>query len=304
MNLRSIILLLLLPLTACQGDPSKRLSDSFDVQGHRGCRGLLPENSIPGFLEAVRLGVTTLEMDVVITADRRVVLSHEPFISHTICLDSTGREIDRAAEKDFNIFQMTYEEVLLFDCGSKLHSEFPDQQKMDVRKPLLEDAIREVEQFVERSGLPPVRYNIETKSSDLGDNIFHPEPEEFATLLLDVIKDGGIRNRTIIQSFDPRTLNAVNDLDTKVRTALLVSNQLGYRHNLSRLDFTPDIFSPNKIFITHGMIEFMHGEGIEVIPWTVNKANRMRELIDMGVDGIITDYPDILVKVVEEMEAR
>jgi glycerophosphoryl diester phosphodiesterase len=295
---------MIMTFSACQSNSPGRISETFDIQGHRGCRGIMPENSIPGFIMALEMGVTTLEMDVVITADKQVLLSHEPYMSHRICLDSSGNEISRADEKHHNIYEMTYAEVQQYDCGSKGHKDFPEQKKMVVAKPLLSNVIKAVESFIEARELNPVHYNIETKSTDLGDEVFHPKPEEFAALLLDVVEEGGIAGRTIIQSFDPRTLNAVHNISPDIRTALLVTNQLGYRHNLSRLDFTPSIFSPNKIFLTAGMIEFMHGEGIQVIPWTVNEKKRMRELIDMGVDGIITDYPERLVDVLAEMDVK
>ena len=111
----------------------------FDVQGHRGARGLLPENSIPGFKRALELGVTTLEMDVVIAADSTVVVSHEPWMSQVICRRPDGSPVEAADE--FNLHRMTYEEIRLFDCGSRGHPLFPRQTKMPVTKPRLSDVI-------------------------------------------------------------------------------------------------------------------------------------------------------------------
>lgn len=270
-------------------------SGSFDIQGHRGCRGLMPENSIPGFIQAVNLGVTTLELDVVISADSQVVVSHEPWMSAAICRDSAGLPIDPEREQEYKLYKMTYNEIRGFDCGSGGHPGFPEQKPLKVQKPLLKDVIAAVESFVETKGLEPVWYNIETKSQPFTDGEFHPAPAEFVRLVLDVVNAGGIAERTIIQSFDPRTLNEVNDVQPGLKTALLVTNQLGYVHNLQRLDFKPNIFSPNHIFLTADMVAFMHGEGIKVIPWTINETDRMREAIDLGVDGIITDYPNRLV---------
>jgi len=161
--------------------------------------------------------------------------------------------------------------------------------------------ISAIESFIETKDLPAVDYNIETKSKPLGDNVFHPEPKDFAALVMDVVQDAEISKKAIIQSFDPRTLIAVHDIDPEIRTALLVSNQLGYRHNLQRLDFKPTIFSPNAIFLTSGMVAFMHEEGIQVIPWTINKQEKMLSAIELGVDGIITDYPNRLIELLEEM---
>ena len=279
-----------------------RIADQFDVQGHRGCRGHMPENTIPGFLAALLMGVTTLEMDVVITKDNQVILSHEPFMSRKICLDADGNKIPQSEEKNHNIYEMTYEQVQGYDCGSIRQTDFEVQKLMQVHKPLLSDMIRMVEGFTKAQGLPEVAYNIETKCTDIGDGVYHPVPGEFVSLLLQVINEQGISDRAIIQSFDPRTINAVHDQQPNIKTAFLVSNQLAYRHNLQRLDYTPTIFSPNNIFLTVGMIEFMHAEGIQVIPWTVNDVKKMESLIEMGVDGIITDYPDRLSELVDELE--
>ncbi len=120
----------------------------FDVQGHRGARGLMPENTIPAFLLALDSGVTTLEMDLVITKDKQVLVSHEPWMSAAYCLDSSGREIKEKDEKRYNIFQMNYDEVKGWDCGSKGNPGFLEQKKMKVSKPLLAEVIVAVENHI------------------------------------------------------------------------------------------------------------------------------------------------------------
>lgn len=301
--MRSVLFLILMSasLTGCNDQPADgRISETFDIQGHRGCRGLMPENSIPGFINAVNLGVTTLEMDVVITADKQVVVSHEPFFSAAICKDSTGERIDPETAEERNIYEMTYEEVKSYDCGSLAHPDFPQQKSMKVHKPLLSDVIKAVESFLETKQLGPVHYNIEAKSRDTYDELYHPKPEEFTKLLLEVIDREGIADRSIIQSFDPRILNEVNDQNPDLRTAILISNQLGFEHNLQRLDFTPTIYSPHQAWLTESMITYMHEREIQVIPWTVNETEKMKTMIEMGVDGIITDYPNRLIDLVAQ----
>jgi glycerophosphoryl diester phosphodiesterase len=292
------ILLVGLGLFSCQNNGMKKTA--FDVQGHRGCRGLLPENAIPAFVRALELGVTTLEMDVVITKDKQVLVSHEPWMSNEICIGLNGDSLVNDVMNTHNIYKMNFKEVLMYDCGSLPHPRFPEQVKMKVHKPLLKDVIATIEKLIQEKDLEQVQYNIEIKSAVEGDDIFHPQPKEFVDLVYAVIEGGNVKNRTIIQSFDPRPLNYLNDKDASIQTAYLTENQLGFQHNLSRLDFKPTIFSPDKIFVTPEMIEFFHGEDIKVIPWTVNDTTEMQNLINLGVDGIITDYPDRLIKILSK----
>lgn len=273
---------------------------NLDVQGHRGCRGLFPENSIPGFLHALDLGVTTLELDVVITKDNQVVLSHEPWFSHHFCLDPSGNKISKAQEKENNIYEMTLEEVQQFDCGSIVHPIYPDQQKLKTYKPTLAEVIDEVEAHLKKKNLPAVDYNIETKSTVERTNIFHPEPLAFVDKVMAVIKDKGIEEKTIIQSFDTRTLKVMNKSFPKIRTALLIEDNKNFRQALDELGFKPTIYSPAHKLVNTELIEHLRKENILLIPWTINKQKRMQELIDMGVDGLITDYPDRLLELVKK----
>jgi glycerophosphoryl diester phosphodiesterase len=274
----------------------------FDIQGHRGCRGLMPENTIPAFLKAVELGVTTLEMDVVITADNRVLVSHDPFMSHEICLTPSGDSISEKDEKSFNIYQMTATEAMSFDCGTKLYPRFENQQKMKIGKPLLSDVIDSVELYVSRHHLKPVHYNIETKCTPEGDGLFHPSPEVFVDLLMHVIDTKKITERTIVQSFDIRTLQYLKSQNMPVKMALLVENIEGIEKNISILGFQPDIYSPYFKLIDKNDIVSLHKNGIKVLPWTVNTVKEMKVLIRDGVDGIITDYPNILIEVIKEIK--
>src|SRR6267378_2929220 len=120
----------------------------FDIQGHRGARGLKPENTIPAFLTALDTGVTTLEMDVIVTRDKQVVVSHEPWMSAAICSDRAGKPINEKEEKKYNLYRMTYEEVKQFDCGSRGNVKFPEQEKMYAAKPLLSDVMVAVENHI------------------------------------------------------------------------------------------------------------------------------------------------------------
>lgn len=267
----------------------------FDKQGHRGCRGLMPENTIPAMIKALELGVTTLEMDAVITGDKQVILSHEPFFNHVISTQPNGKPVELFEEKNFNIFQMSYPETQQFDVGIRAHPGFPRQKKMHAKKPLLADVIDSVETYCRLRKLPLPFYNIETKSQPNTDNVFHPAPEEFVDLVMAVVNKKRIAERVIIQSFDFRTLQAVNKKYPLIKTAALIEDfdKRALEIQLSELSFVPAIYSPHQSLVNDALIKKCHAQKIKVIPWTVNDKIKIDQLKEMGVDGIITDYPDL-----------
>lgn len=252
----------------------------------------MPENTLPAFMKALEKGVTTLEMDVVISKDLQVVLSHEPWMSSLICFDSTDYPIPVKREKEYNLFNMTYQEIMLFDCGSKGNLNFPNQVRMPVCKPLLREVLQVSERYIREHKLPQVWYNVEIKSSPEGDKKLHPEPAQFADLVLKVVMDNGLANRTIIQSFDIRVLKYIASKSLPVKLALLVENKNGVIQNLEKLGFNPDIYSPDFQLLTQDDVAILHQKNVRVIPWTVNSEADMVRLKSWGVDGLITDYPD------------
>ncbi len=264
----------------------------IDLQGHRGARGLLPENSIPSFLLAADLGADTIELDVVVSKDSQVVVSHEPWFSAEICSHPDGMAVTEAEQHGLNIFTMTYGEIARYDCGLRGNPRFPAQKPTVVTKPLLADAVAALERHVLQKGRPPVRFNVEIKSKPEGDDAFHPVPETFARLVHDVLVSAGTLSRTTIQSFDPRALEAMRKIDATVTLALLVDNDLGLDENLSRLTFVPATYSPDYRLVDVRLVRSVHDYGMALVPWTVNDEGIMAALIEMGVDGVITDYPD------------
>ena len=291
--------------SAVLADPalsSARPQKTIDLQGHRGARGLLPENTIPAFLYALDLGVTTLEMDVVINAQGNVFLSHEPWMSAQICSHPDGRKVNKSEEKSLKIYAMSDEEIREFDCGSRGHYDFPKQQAMKVSKPLLSEVFAAVSLRSAETGRVPVLFNIEIKSSPEGDGVFHPQVDQYTRGLYDVLKQHGVLERTSIQSFDPRALEAAHNIDPDISLVLLVENRKSLKKNLNRLSFVPDIYSPDYKQVSKEMIEAAHTHNIQVIPWTVNEEKIMRKLLALGVDGLITDYPDLGVRVLAEIQ--
>lgn len=266
-------------------------AQKIDIQGHRGARGMMPENTIPAFKYALDQGVTTLELDVVITKDKQVVVSHEPWMSSNICLMPDNSKIKD--EKKYNIYELTYEEVKEFDCGGLTNTRFPEQQSLNVSKPLLSDVIKEVERHIKSYTLYEVDYNIEIKSTEEGDNEYHPSVEEFSELVYSLVDQYLPMERVVIQSFDFRVLKYWNKKYPRVRLAALVENNRSIESNLANIGFKPHIYSPYYKLLSRKDIKDLHDKGIKVIPWTVNEAKEMKELVGWGVDGIITDYPNV-----------
>jgi glycerophosphoryl diester phosphodiesterase len=266
---------------------------SFDFEGHRGCRGLMPENSIAAMKKAIDLDVTTLELDVVISADHKVVVSHESFMSSAYVLDPDGNSIQKADEKSYNLYKMDYSKIKTYDSGMKPHKGFPFQKKMAAYKPLLSVMIDSVETYARHLGKPAPHYNIEIKSSPEGDNEFHPEPQQFVNLVYAVMQDKGITGRSVVQSFDVRPLRILHEKYPHQQLAFLVANIKSIGKNIKKLGFTPDIYSPYYKLIGKKTIAGAHEMDIKVIPWTVNEKEDMIKLIKSGVDGLISDYPNL-----------
>ena len=295
-----LFLFLLLVFLSCV--PSRQMTQAekrFDKQGHRGCRGLMPENIIAAMKKALDLGVTTLEMDAVITADGEVILSHEPFFSHDISTGPGGTPVKAAEEKGLNIFRMTYAQTTAYDVGLKPHPRFPQQQKIAATKPRLRDVIDSVRLYCNEKNIPFPQWNIETKSQPLTDGIYHPAPAEFVEKLVAVIKEKKIEAQTIIQSFDFRTLQYLHQHYPSLKTAMLIEDydKRALEKQLEALGFVPTIYSPNYALVNEELVKACHNKGMLLIPWTVNNKEKMEQLIGLGVDGIITDYPDLFSQV-------
>jgi glycerophosphoryl diester phosphodiesterase len=279
------------------GSASAQYIPKFDLQGHRGARGLMPENTIPAFLEALNTGVTTLELDVVITKDGEVLISHEPYMSHEMCLTPGGETISPEESLKYNIYKMTYAETQQFDCGVKLHPRFPEQKKIKATKPLLRNVIAAAEDHIKSYTFYEVDYNIEIKSVKGEEGKFQPSIEEFSEKVFQVINQYLPWERVVIQSFDFRVLKYWHKRYPLVRLAALVENKKSAGTNLKELGFSPSIYSPDFMLLkSQTAVTALKKKKIRVIPWTVNEPEDMKRLKAWGVDGIITDYPNRAVE--------
>lgn len=269
---------------------------SIDLQGHRGCRGLLPENTIPAFLHALDLGVNTLELDVVVTKDKVVVVSHEPFLNHEICRTLSGNKIPKAEEKNYNIYQLNFEELIKYDCGLESHSGFPEQQNIPVSKPSLDEMIQAAEKRANETNRDEPLYNIEIKRTKEGDLIFHPEYKEFTDLTMEVILKNNIQSRTTVQCFDIEVLQYLKKSYPNQEQVFLIANKKSPAENIEELGHIPNVYSPHFKLVDEELVKYCHQNKMKLIPWTINEIEDMKKIIALGVDGIITDYPDRLIK--------
>jgi glycerophosphoryl diester phosphodiesterase len=305
----------------------------LDVQAHRGGMALLPENTIPAMLNAVKLGCKTLELDVVISQDGKVVVSHDPYMSAAFMSKPDGTEVIKSEEKNLSIYQMPYDTVKSYSSGLRPHPMFPNQQKLKTHKPLLSDLIDSVENYVKKNKLKPVFYNIETKSSPMGDGKYHPFPDVFVEKLMAVVNQKNIQNRLTIQSFDVRTLKILHQTSPKVKLSLLVQGKMnlteeqlrkygltekevadyfkqmnakkgGMEEELANLGFVPDIYSPYFSGVDEQMVQKAHQKKMLILPWTVDKEEDMISLAKMGVDGIITNSPDIMIRLFGDYQKK
>lgn len=268
----------------------------FDAEAHRGGRGLMPENTIPAMLHAVDLGLPTLEMDTHVSADGQVLVAHDDYINPAFSLGPDGREIPATDAKKYALFKMPYSEIRRFDVGSKPYASFPRQKKMKVHMPLLADLIDSVQAHLKRTGKKQVFYNIETKCDEAGDNLLNPVPDVFVSSLMQVIEAKKITRYVVVQSFDKRTLQVLNAKYPQVRTAYLIAgtNTQTLDEHLADLGFNPYIFSPNYTLVTAELVRACHDKGIKIVPWTPNTKEAIAQLKALGVDGIISDYPELL----------
>jgi glycerophosphoryl diester phosphodiesterase len=272
---------------------SDKVKLQIDIQGHRGCRGLYPENSLPVFKKAIELGVNTIEIDIAITKDKEVVISHEPFMSRTICSNPFGHKIPEAMDMKYNLYQMTHQEIKKFDCGSKMHPSFPVQLKLETYKPLLSELFELVKMMASN-----VRINIEIKSKSAYYGIFTPYPNEYVHIILEEINERNMFSRVNLQSFDLEILEEIKKQAPSMKVALLIDEDEVIEMKLRQLSYRPEIISPYYKLLDTSIVNEYQSKNHLVIPWTVNTKKDMLKMLQWHVDGIITDYPDQLIELV------
>lgn len=265
----------------------------FFLQGHRGCRGHYPENSFEAFKHALSLGVDAIELDVVISADGAVIISHEPYMAADLCLDPEGKTISREKEKEFNLYKMTTPEIAKWSYGTLEYSKFPDQKKVKSSKLSLEEMIAALDKL--NPDYHP-QLTIEIKSHPDGDKRFHPEPKPYAERVLHIIEKLPDHWPVALQSFDIRIIRALDSLQSPFPLIVLNDQRkVEIEDVCEELKFVPEGWGSHHELITEDVVESCISLGVELSAWTVNDRAEAERLFNLGVRNFITDYPELFV---------
>lgn len=271
---------------------------TFFKVGHRGTRGMMPENTIPAMIRAIEDGANTLEFDVHITKDGQVVVYHDASFDPAYTTKPDGSEIQPGDRGKFIFYQMNYSDIRSFRIGEKPYPKFPQQQRMRTYAPLLSEMIDSVEAYNKKHHKPPVYYLLEIKSSEKTDGKEQPAPEEYVEKLMQVKQLKKLKHRLLIQSFDVRPLQVLHKTHPKITLGFLTGDKnVSFYQQLEALGFMPTFYNPHFSLVTKELLDYCHSKGMKVIPWTVADLEDMKRLKAMGVDGIITDYPDRINKI-------
>jgi glycerophosphoryl diester phosphodiesterase len=295
--MRSILAIVIVCLFSCKTTQKSTATVQFPAfykEGHRGTRGMMPENTIPAMTRGLELGANIVEVDIYITKDKQVLIAHDPYVNVNHTLYDDGKEISKEDAKKYIWRQMNYADIRKFDVGSKPYPAYPKQEKIKTYMPLLGELIDSVEAFTASRKMTPAIYNIEVKTSPHYDSLnYNAGPEEMIKAVMDVVKSKTIGNRFYIQSFDMRPLQVVHKQYPGVMIGFLTdAKNATVESNLSQLGFTPEVYSPHYKLVTTEVATACKQHNMKLVPWTVNTVQEMKDLVKLGVDGIITDYPD------------
>jgi glycerophosphoryl diester phosphodiesterase len=272
-----------------------------DLQGHRGARGYRPENTLPAFQLCMDSGMDTMELDVRITADRQLLVHHDPKINKKRCVDENGMPA-----KPLLISKHTADMLKKFDCGSKGDENFPHQVPVRGAHPVtLPELFAFVKEYEKKNKKVPVKFNIELKYNDFYTLAMLKEGSK---LIVAGIEENGMVERTTIQSFKHDSLPEIKKLNPGIKTSAIfdvvypvalitiIGMERKRRYLIERaMNAGADILSPEQSFVDTKLTADCHARGLEVIPWTVNDEDAILNMLDCGVDGIISDYPDRLM---------
>ena len=269
-----------------------------EIHGHRGCRGYFPENTIEGFIHALSLDTDAIEMDIVISKDMQIVVSHEHFMHHKKCLWPNLKSISKEQAASLLLYEMDYNEIKRFDCGLLPHQNYPLMKSIGAFKPLLKEVINQVEKACKVLNRTPIIYNIEIKSEPALVGVVQPEYETYVNSILDTLAPFNLKNRLVIQSFDKKILSTLKHKNNHIPLSLLVEDEKNPLDHIHELGFLPQIFASDYIYLNQQNIDALHAQKVKVYAFTVNKIESLNHMLSLGVDALITDYPDIAARCV------
>ncbi|UWX57710.1 glycerophosphodiester phosphodiesterase [Chlorobaculum sp. MV4-Y] len=255
---------------------------TFEIQAHRGARAFYPDNTPQAFCKAADLGCFVIELDLNVSNDLCLVVSHDPWVS------ASGDD----SSKHY-LYSMNYDEIAQLDCG-EASANFPFQQSVRAVRPKLSEVFRTVEEQLRRARRPgEMIYNLEVKSWPGLDGTAHPPPEEYAALVIREIGASKLERRVRLQSFDDRILVAARNLAPTLCYGLLVEERAVFDSFPERPGFVPEYVNPRLDLVDESLVSWLHGLGAKVVVWTVNHPEDMLRMKRLGADGIITDHPEV-----------
>ena len=275
-----------------------KLSDYVDVQAHRGGAGLWPENTFTSMTKATEMGVNTLELDLQISQDGKVVVSHDAYFHSRYATRPDGSEVKSEDPKEY-LYTMPYSTIAKYDVGKRPSTVWPGKEQSPAIKPLATELIDSVENYVKANGLDPMRYNIEIKcrkGKDEGKN--WPEYHEFVDKCMELLLSKNLGDRLVVQCFDARALNYMHEKYPQVKLSYLISKEdTDWETYMGKLNFTPEWLSPEFVIVDQTMVDNCRKAGIRLVPWTVDNEADIRRILDLHVEAIITNYPDRVLKI-------
>ena len=275
--------------------------NALEIQGHRGARGQFPENTLPAFIAAIEGGVDTIELDLMMTADNQIVIYHDFSLNPQLCTHLNGRPLKRSPL----IAQMRLAEIKKIDCGSQQNPRFPKQVAL---KGVQIPTLKEFFYLIRTHPLAQnVKLNLEIKINPYSTAI-HPSRAFVAQKILAEVRASGLQDRVLFSSFDLEVLKEMRTLDSHVRLGFIFNSEWLQKkwlvksenwlpfviHSASQIQVT--MLAVEHTLLTAEHVKHLHASGFRVIPWTINDLQLSQELIEMGVDGIITDYPSDFVE--------
>jgi len=282
----------LLVLCSCAQNQPK-----IDLQAHRGGAGLMPENTISAMKNAMDLNVNTLEFDLHLSQDGKVVVSHDAYFHHRYSTRPDGSLVQEEDPKEY-LYTMPYDSIAKYDVGMRFVERWPNQAKIAERKPLADELIDFTEQYTAENGLTPFNYNIEIKSVEgEGEGTLWPDYKTFCDACIPLLLSKNLGDRLIVQTFDTRALEYIHEKYPEVILSYLTEDEDNIETILTQISFKPDWWSPNFEVVTPENVKYCHDRGIKVVPWTVDNPEDIKRIADYGVEAIISNYPDRLIEI-------